>query len=179
MEENKTLQNLVHDLDWSAGGILCRLETFDDLYTTLNHLRQEMDGKGQKNAMLYFREWSRTIRIMDELMRHSLRELKSEYEKLSDIKDVIFEKVVKEESVLEKGQRPSINSLDGWNYFGMDNNIKTFMKEFGRMPNSFEEVATYINEISFKVRTAHEAKEEIEKADAPTSTSKENNTDLV
>lgn len=158
MEENKTLRKLVYDLDNEVLKITCSLETFDDLHTTLNHLRQEMDEKGQGNAMLYFQEWSRTIRIADELMRHSLKDLSAAYGKITNISEVLFQRVVKEESVLEKGQRPSINSVDGWNWFGMNSNIEVFMKEFGRMPESFEEVATHIAETVAKVRTAHEAK---------------------
>ena len=60
-----------------------------------------------------------------------------------------------------------INSKEGWNAFAMEGNIKTFTKEFGREPESFEEVLTYINETVGKVMAK---KGENKKADAPTST---------
>lgn len=157
MEEKKTLRDLVYDLDWNIGGISCRLETFNDISVMLEHLKQEMEEKGEQQAMYYFREWFRKIRILNELMRYTLSDFSSEHETMEAIREEMFKRVVTDETVLEKGQRPSINSLDGWSYFGMDSNIKLFTKEFGRMPESFEEVATHINKVSARV-AAHEGK---------------------
>ncbi|MGE7954499.1 hypothetical protein [Lysinibacillus xylanilyticus] len=39
----------------------------------------------------------------------------------------------------------------------MENNIKTFIKEFGREPESFVEVATYINDTVAKIVDNREA----------------------
>lgn len=50
----------------------------------------------------------------------------------------------------------------------MEGNIKTFTKEFGREPESFEELLTYINET---VAKAMAEKEENKKATAGTVTS--------
>ncbi|MET4563516.1 hypothetical protein ABIA69_004736 [Lysinibacillus parviboronicapiens] len=63
----------------------------------------------------------------------------------------------KSEQSVDTATKLDINSKEGWNAFAMEGNIKTFTKEFGREPDSFEEVLTYITETIARVVAADKA----------------------
>lgn len=113
-----------------------------------------------------------TVRLIDMGFYPLFKEMAKEVEAINLHSEELFNTVVKGESEqsIDVATKLDINSAEGWSYFTMENNIKTFINEFGREPESFEEVLTYINETIAKVMAK---KEENKKADALTST-KEN-----
>ena len=97
------------------------------------------------------------------------KEMSQEVDTLNIHAQELFDTVINSESE-QSGKvtnKLDINSKEGWNAFAMEGNIKTFTKEFGREPDSFEEVLTYITETVAKVVDKSEGNK---KADALTST---------
>ncbi|KOS64743.1 hypothetical protein FJQ98_21795 [Lysinibacillus agricola] len=111
-----------------------------------------------------------TVRLIDMGFCPLTKSIGESIEGVNKTSDKLFELIVSKGSLDESNNaatKPDMNSLEGWNYLTMENNIKTFIKEFGREPENFEEVLTYITETVEKVVVKDE---ENKKADAPTST---------
>ncbi|MEK5100934.1 hypothetical protein MKX83_02925 [Cytobacillus sp. FSL M8-0252] len=95
--ENKTVRNLVHDLDFELGEIGLRSSVLDDIQTLMYQLVTDMNDKvhlGQERH--YFREWHRELRVLSELLHYTVNDLKEEYESTRKVYGTIFEKVVKQ-----------------------------------------------------------------------------------
>ncbi|MFJ7920155.1 hypothetical protein ACIQ6U_10380 [Lysinibacillus fusiformis] len=103
-----------------------------------------------------------TVRLIDMAFFPLFKRMSEEVDTLNIHAQELYERMIKSESVQEVDitNKLDINSVEGWNYNAMNNNIAVFKHEFGREPESFEEVATYISEVSNKIK----------KADASTST---------
>lgn len=109
-----------------------------------------------------------TVRLIDMGFYPLFKEMAKEIEAINIHSEELFNTVVNGDSE-QSIDKPDINSKEGWNAFAMEGNIKTFTKEFGREPESFEEVLTYITETVEKVVGKSE---ENKKATAGTVTSK-------
>jgi len=113
-----------------------------------------------------------TVRLIDMAFYPLFKEMAKEVEVINIHSEELFNTIVKgdSEQSIDVATKLDINSKEGWSAFAMEGNIKTFTKEFGREPESFEEVLTYITETVAKVM---DNSEKNKKADALTST-KEN-----
>ena len=112
-----------------------------------------------------------TVRLIDMAFYPLFKEMSQEVDTLNIHAQELFDTVINSESE-QSGKvtnKLDINSKEGWNAFAMEGKIKTFTKEFGREPESFEEVLTYITETVEKVVGKSE---ENKKATAGTVTSK-------
>ncbi|MGE7945515.1 hypothetical protein [Lysinibacillus sp. NPDC093688] len=104
-------------------------------------------------ACLSILEIQDTVRLIDMAFFPLFKDMSEEVDTLNIHAQELYEIVIKSESEqsIDAATKLDINSVEGWNYFTMENNIKTFTKEFGREPESFEEVLTYITETVAKV----------------------------
>jgi len=110
-----------------------------------------------------------TLRLIDMAFHPLFKNITEEVNTLNIHAEELYQTVVKSESEqsADAATKLDINSKVGWNAFAMEGNIKTFTKEFGREPESFEEVLTYITETVAKVV---DKSEENKKATAGTVT---------
>jgi len=94
-----------------------------------------------------------TLRLIDMAFHPLFKNITEEVNTLNIHAEELYQTVVKSESEqsADAATKLDINSKVGWNAFAMEGNIKTFTKEFGREPESFEEVLTYITETVAKV----------------------------
>lgn len=129
------------------------------------------NGWDKDRGMAYFsiNEIRDTVRLIDMGFHPLFKEMSEEVNTINIHAKELHETVIKSESEQSSNisTKLDINSLEGWNYYAMEGNIKTFIKEVGREPESFEEVSTYITE---KVAKVVAKSEENKKADALTST---------
>lgn len=96
-------------------------------------------------ARISISEIERTVRLIDMAFYPLFKEVNGKVRELYES----CSKLYKLTSELDT------SSKEGWNCFAMENNIKTFIKEVGREPESFEEVSTYITKMVAKVEAAH------------------------
>ncbi len=99
MENQKTLRNLTYDFEFQLGGVYSNAITLNDVRTMIGHLRKDMDEVNEKNLKdihLYFREFHRTVRVLDVLTYHAVKELNETHEELLGTWSALFEKVVKQ-----------------------------------------------------------------------------------
>lgn len=133
------------------------------------------NGWDKDRGMAYFsiNEIRDTVRLIDMGFNPLFKEMSEEVDTLNIHAKELHETLIKSESeqLSETTTKFDINSLEGWNYYAMEGNIKTFIKEVGREPESFEEVSTYITEKVAKVVAAHEARkqEELEQSSKATT----------
>lgn len=92
-----------------------------------------------------------TVRLIDMAFYPLFKEMSQEVETLNIHAQELFDTVTEFEQSVDTATKIDINSKEGWSAFAMEGNIKTFTKEFGREPESFEEVLTYILETVAKV----------------------------
>lgn len=153
MNENTevNLKDLAHELDREMGSINCSIITLEDVRTLTAHLREDMDNVNQDYLKFEFRDFHRTVRVLDELMRYTVKELENNFNKAYDIKSAIFKKVVFEQEVSEPVQ-PAGHEMVGMKQmsaerdreFAMEHNHTAFMEEFGRIPWDEQEVIDWV-----------------------------------
>lgn len=126
-------------------------------------------NKDRGMAYLAIDEIQDTVRLIDMAFNPLFKEMSEEIKTLNIHADELNKMVLKSESELSGKETNKLdkNSVEGWNAFAMEGNIKTFINEVGREPESFEEVLTYIADM---VKDFVEKAEENKKADALTST---------
>ncbi|QTB29081.1 hypothetical protein [Lysinibacillus sphaericus] len=126
-------------------------------------------NKDRGMAYLAIDEIQDTVRLIDMGFNPLFKEISEEINTLNIHADNLYERVVKSKSEQSSKGTNELdkNSVEGWNAFAMEGNVKTFIKEVGREPESFEEVLTYIADM---VKDFVEKDEENKKADALTST---------
>ncbi|MFC9541508.1 hypothetical protein ACFTQ7_16760 [Lysinibacillus sp. NPDC056959] len=148
------------------------------LKNAVSRLRERIDeivfkgwDKDPGMSYLSINEIKDTVRLIDMGFYPLYKEMAKEVGAINIHSDALFDTVINgmSEQSSDEATKPDMNSVEGWNYFTMENNIKTFINEFGREPESFEEVLTYITETVAKVVDKNG---ENKKADAPTSTNK-------
>ncbi|WDU80301.1 hypothetical protein [Lysinibacillus sp. G01H] len=126
-------------------------------------------NKDRGMAYLAIDEIQDTVRLIDMGFNPLFKEMSEEIKTLNIHADELNKIVLKSESEQSGKETNKLdkNSVEGWNAFAMEGNIKTFINEVGREPESFEEVLTYIADT---VKKVVEKEEENKKADALTST---------
>ncbi|MEC1723919.1 hypothetical protein P9E34_04055 [Schinkia azotoformans] len=103
------LKNLSHELDHQLSGVACSVETLSDIETLLGFTKQKMDDAAHKGEeKFYFHYVHREVRVLQNLLFHTLRELNENYKKARDISDEIFNKVVKNEKTTSSRQAKEV-----------------------------------------------------------------------
>ncbi|MGE7840478.1 hypothetical protein ACQKNX_06770 [Lysinibacillus sp. NPDC093712] len=79
-----------------------------------------------------------TVRLIDMAFFPLFKDMSAEVDTLNIHAQELYEIVIKSESEqsVDAATKLDINSVEGWDYFTMENNIKTFIKEFSREPAS-------------------------------------------
>lgn len=173
-QQTEQIVELVQEVENSSYELNVQAVKLDTVQTAVARLMERIDGivhngwhEDRAMAYLSINEIEQTVRLIDMAFVPLMKEMSDTIKKLSGDSAQLFEVAVKHEPN-PQGDKLNIDSPEGWNYFAMENNIKTFIKEVGREPESFEEVSKYIIQKVAKVVAANE--EENKKADAPTST---------
>jgi len=171
-----TLETAVQENSHSVYGLsaqMIQLEVVQGSVAQLLNKLDEITDKGwhKDSGMAYMSilQIQDTVRLIDMAFNPLFKEMEQEVDTLNIHAQELFDTVINSESE-QSGKTTNkldINSKVGWNAFAMEGNIKTFTKEFGREPDSFEEVLTYITETVAKVVDKSEGNK---KADALTST---------
>lgn len=97
-KENKTVKELVQDLDSTFGEILLHKESIDAIKTELDRIRDDVDNTDQtdmESMALQFRDMSYKIVLLDDLLHYVSKDLKTTFDSGSNIKNQLFEMVVK------------------------------------------------------------------------------------
>ncbi|MGE7111985.1 hypothetical protein [Lysinibacillus sp. NPDC047702] len=166
------VKSLVHDNShevYSLSAQMIQLKVIQGAVARLLEHIEDIVQKGRHEdrgglAALTILEFMDILRLIDMGFYPLHTTMQETVNKLEGISSELFDIIVSPD-----GGKPSINSLLGWNYQAMEGNIKTFVKEFGREPENFEEVATYITEVVKRLNVKEP--EQNKKADALTSTS--------
>ena len=170
------LETVVQENSGSVYNLSAQMVQLEVVKNTVSRLMERIDeivfkgwDKDPGMSYLSINEIKDTVRLIDMGFYPLYKEMAQEVGAINIHSEALFDTVIN--GVSEQSSyaaiKPDMNSIEGWNYFTMENNIKTFIKEFGREPESFEEVLTYITETVTKVVVMDE---ENKKADAPTST---------
>ncbi|WP_374963759.1 hypothetical protein [Lysinibacillus sp. RS5] len=155
-----TLETVVRENSHSVYGLsaqMIQLEVIQGAVARLMNRIDEITHKGWDKdrgiACLVIEEVRDTVRLIDMGFHPLFKEMSQEVDTLNIHAQELFETVIENESEqsVATATKSNINSKEGWNAFAMEGNIKTFIKEFGREPESFEEVLTYITETVVKV----------------------------
>ena len=64
-----------------------------DIRTMLGHLRMNFDNVKKEELQFRFNDFHRQIRVLDDLMSYTMKDLSEEYGQLSEISDLVFEEV--------------------------------------------------------------------------------------
>ncbi|WP_431029665.1 hypothetical protein [Lysinibacillus sp. LZ02] len=175
-----TLRTVVQENSHSVYNLsaqIIQLEVIQGAVAKLMERIDEITHKGWDKdwgmSYLAVNEIRDTVRLIDMGFHPLFKEMSEGVNTLNIHANELHETVIKGEAEQSSNvtTKLDINSVEGWNAFAMEGNIKTFIKEVGREPESFEEVSTYITE---KVAKVVAKSEENKKADAPTSTKEMN-----
>lgn len=94
----ESLKSLAYDLEGKIGLIGFTTSTLADIEVLLSHLVDEMDQvvhQGEEKA--YYHEHQRMVRVLWNLMRHTVNELNTKHQEIDSIQEQIFKKIIKEE----------------------------------------------------------------------------------
>ncbi|QFF98800.1 hypothetical protein PB01_08115 [Psychrobacillus glaciei] len=97
VKESYGLKDLARELDNDLSSIAVKVDTLKDLKTSITNLRIEMDGINERDARVYFMDFHRSIRLIDDLFQHTVNSLSDEFEEVEVTKDFLFNKIVKEQ----------------------------------------------------------------------------------
>ncbi|AOV08674.1 hypothetical protein [Sporosarcina ureilytica] len=97
----KSLRSLAFDLDSELEAINERHIILNDIDYLLGHLRVDMDNINPELVPFYFNQFLSSVRIIEELCRYTINDLNKNFQNTQNIKDAIFQKVVKD--VKEEG----------------------------------------------------------------------------
>jgi len=89
-------KDLVHELNFSTGGLFLRVSTISDIQVELGRLQIEMDNAKPEIARLYLDEWHRKVRMLSDLITYAASDLKADYKKISDLKQNLFDNIIKD-----------------------------------------------------------------------------------
>ncbi|MGG2103908.1 hypothetical protein [Lysinibacillus pakistanensis] len=171
-----TLRTVAHENSSNAYNLSAQMIQLKTVHNEVARLLNKLDDITHKGwhedrglACISILQIQDTVRLIDMAFFPLFKEMSQEVETLNIHAQELYETVINNESEqsIDAATKLDINSKEGWNAFAMEGNIKTFTKEFGREPESFEEVLTYITE---KVRKVGVANEENKKATAGTVT---------
>lgn len=171
-----TLDKVVIDYSNNIFSLSAQMIQLEVLQGAIARLMDRIDeivhngwNKDRGMAYLAIDEIQDTVRLIDMGFNPLFKEMSEEFKTLNIHAAVLNKMVLKSESEQSSKETNKLdkNSVEGWNAFAMEGNIKTFINDVGRDPESFEEVLTYIADM---VKDFVEKDEENKKADALTST---------
>lgn len=154
------VKSLVHENSHNVYNLSAQMIQLEVVQGAVARLIERLDdivhkgwNKDRGMACLAIDEIRDTIRLIDMGFYPLFKEMAKEVEAINIHSEELFNTVVKVdlEQSIDVATKLDINSKEGWSAFAMEGNIKTFTKEFGREPESFEEVLTYITETVVKV----------------------------
>lgn len=94
----ETTRQLVSDLDGQIGGILCNLETLEDIKDNLGVACQDLETANLKDInVLHFIDLYRTTRLLDTLLRYTVDELSENVDTIKGTINELFNRLVKEQ----------------------------------------------------------------------------------
>jgi len=96
VKENYALKDLAGELDTDITSIIGKVITLNDLKTVIAHLRIKMDGIDERESRIHFMELHRSIRLIDDLFRYTVNELKKDVNEAEKTSEVLFKKIIKE-----------------------------------------------------------------------------------
>lgn len=160
-----TLRTIAYENSSNAYNLSAQMIQLKTVQNEVARLLNKLDDITHKGwhedrgmACLSILEIQDTVRLIDMAFFPLFKDMSEEVDILEIHARELFETVIENES--EQSSRATtkldINSVEGWNAFAMEGNIKTFTKEFGREPESFEEVLTYLTETVNKVMDKNE-----------------------
>lgn len=148
------VKSLVHENSCNAYNLSAQMIQLEVVKNAVSRLMEKIDeitykgwDKDPGMSYLSINEIRDTVRLIDMGFYPLFKEMAKEVEAINIHSEELFNTVVKGESEqsIDVATKLDINSAEDWNALAMENNIKTFTKEFGREPESFEEVLTYIS----------------------------------
>lgn len=98
-DENQTIMDLVFKLESEIASVNLKVITLNDIRTLMGRLRDDMDNVNEKEIRIYFMDYHRSIRVLDELIWHTVNDLNKANEKLYELHQYLFDKVVKGKEV--------------------------------------------------------------------------------
>ncbi|MGE7113671.1 hypothetical protein [Lysinibacillus sp. NPDC047702] len=174
----ETLRTVTYEYSSNVDSLFVQMIDLRAVQQAVANLMNRIDEITEKRwhedhgmACLSILEIQDTVRLINMAFYPLFKNIAEEVNTLNIHAQELYETVIKSESEQSavEDTKLDINSKEGWNAVAMEGNIKTFTKEFGREPESFEEVLTYITETVAKVV---DKSEENKKATAGTVTSK-------
>lgn len=101
--EKSNLREIVYELDEEIGSIGAKVSTLEDVEILMARLMEDMDKVvSEGNENFYFHEFHRKLRVYWQLINYTSSGLNKDFEKASELKEELFDKVVKRSN--EKGQ---------------------------------------------------------------------------
>lgn len=95
-----TIRDLTHELDFGMGAIENLVSKIADTEVEFSQLVEKMDEVEHRGEeRLYYREHSRKVRVLSNLMHYLVHELEREVEKTGNIRYAFFESVVEKKEV--------------------------------------------------------------------------------
>lgn len=95
-KEKTDLAGLAHELDNASGELSCRVEVLADIKTNLMQMMDDMNNMDKpENLRIHFMEWHRELRILSQLMFHTMRETEETQEKIKYLSEGFFEEIVR------------------------------------------------------------------------------------
>ncbi|MBE1557006.1 hypothetical protein [Sporosarcina limicola] len=145
--KQENLKILALDLDNELNAIGCDVIALNDIRELVAHLRIKMDNIDEKDARLYFNEFHRSVRVLDELCVSAMDSLNTNHAAAQEIKQEIFNNTTSKEKAGSSliGMIPMTPERD--REIAMEYNHKAFMQEFGRVPFDEKEVIDWVSKI--------------------------------
>ncbi|PFF24143.1 hypothetical protein [Bacillus thuringiensis] len=94
--EKSNLREIVYELDEEIGSIGAKVSTLEDVEILMARLMEDMDRVvSEGNENFYFHEFHRKLRVYWQLINYTTSGLNKDFEKTSELKEELFNKVVK------------------------------------------------------------------------------------
>lgn len=95
-----TLRNAVFNLNWNLCGISAEIERLEDVEILLNNLEDNMNETARMNDTYIvhaFKEHHRMVRVLYDVMSHSIKRIKEHYENIDNSQNILFDGLVRKE----------------------------------------------------------------------------------
>lgn len=97
-KEKLNLQELAHELDHTSGGLNAEVAVLDDVKMNFLQLVEDMNNHSDSpDLIVRFHEWHRDLRILSQLMHHSMKSLKEEQEVIKYLSEGVFGETIRNE----------------------------------------------------------------------------------
>ncbi|MEH6891598.1 hypothetical protein V7024_18300 [Bacillus sp. JJ864] len=94
--EKSNLREIVYELDEEIGSIGAKVSILEDVEILMARLMEDMDRVvSEGNENFYFHEFHRKLRVYWQLINYTTSGLNKDFEKTSELKEELFNKVVK------------------------------------------------------------------------------------